>query len=164
MEFVRLLIGPDEGDANAFQLSVRAVILLLFGIICIRISGPRTFSLHSPLDIIVATVVGSNLSRAMTGKAPFFAGLTATFVLVVLHRLLSWASLRSAFISRWMKFGPLPLVKDGIADAEVMRKEGISHEDLLEALRGEQIEELAAVRLANLEGGGKISVVPARKD
>ena len=164
MEFVRLLIGPDEGDANALQLSVRAVILLLFGIICIRISGRRTFSSRSPLDIIVATVVGSNLSRAMTGKAPFFAGLAATFVLVVLHRLLAWVSLRSTLIAQWVKFGPLPLVRDGIADTAAMRKEGISHEDLLEALRGEQIEDLATVRLANLEGGGKISIVPARKE
>jgi uncharacterized membrane protein YcaP (DUF421 family) len=164
MEFVRILIGPDEGDANALQLSVRAVILLMFGIFCIRISGRRTFSLRSPLDIIVATVVGSNLSRAMTGKAPFFAGLTATFVLVVLHRLLAWASLRSMFVARWVKFGPLPLVRDGIADMAVMRKEGISHEDLLEALRGEQIDDLATVRLANLEGGGKISAIPAHPE
>jgi uncharacterized membrane protein YcaP (DUF421 family) len=164
MEFVRILIGPDEGDANALQLSVRAVILLMFGIFCIRISGRRTFSLRSPLDIIVATVVGSNLSRAMTGKAPFFAGLTATFVLVVLHRLLAWASLRSMFVARWVKFGPLPLVRDGIADTAVMRKEGISHEDLLEALRGEHIDDLATVRLANLEGGGKISVIPAHPE
>jgi len=31
-------------------------------------------------------------------------------------------------------------------------------------MRAEQIEDLAAVRLANLEGGGKISVVPARRE
>jgi len=64
--------------------------------------------------MIVATIVGSNLSGAMTGKAPFFAGLAATALLVVLHRLLAWASLRSALISRWVKFGPLALVRDGI--------------------------------------------------
>jgi len=163
MEFVRLLIGSDGGDANALQLSARAVILLLFGIICIRISGRRTFSLRSPLDIIVATVVGSNLSRAMTGKAPFFAGLVATFVLVVLHRLLAWASLRSRFVARWVKFRPVLIVRNGIADTAAMKKEGISREDLLEALRGEQIDELSGVRLANLEGGGKISVIPKRR-
>jgi uncharacterized membrane protein YcaP (DUF421 family) len=43
-----------------------------------------------------------------------------------------------------------------------MRREGISHEDLLEALRGEHIDELAGVRVANLEGGGKISVLSTR--
>jgi uncharacterized membrane protein YcaP (DUF421 family) len=44
----------------------------------------------------------------------------------------------------------------------VMRKEGLSHEDLLEALRTEQVENLADVHLAKLEGSGKISVVPSR--
>ena len=124
MEFVRLLIGPDEGDANAFQLSVRAVILLLFGIICIRISGRRTFSLHSPLDIIVATVVGSNFGCAMTGKVLVFRRIDRDIRFGGSPPAASWASLRSAFISRWMKFGPLPLVKNGAADAAAMRKEG----------------------------------------
>jgi uncharacterized membrane protein YcaP (DUF421 family) len=164
MEFVRLLIGPDDGDANALQLSVRALVILLFGIVCIKISGRRTFSLRSPLDIIVATVVGSNLSRAMTGKAPFFAGLAATFVLVVLHRLIAWACLRSEWLSSWVKFRPLTLVTNGVPDEFVLRKEGISHADLIESLRLEQLEQLQEVRLAVLEDGGKISVIPAQKN
>jgi hypothetical protein len=49
-------------------LSVRAVLLFAFGIACIRIAGRRTFAHYSPLDIIVALIVGSNISRVMTGK------------------------------------------------------------------------------------------------
>jgi uncharacterized membrane protein YcaP (DUF421 family) len=45
-----------------------------------------------------------------------------------------------------------------------MRKGGISQEDFLEALRGEQIDDLSGARLANLEGGGKISVVSTRRE
>ena len=92
MEIIRVLIGPDEGNASALQLSVRAVVLLAFGILCIRIAGRRTFSQATPLDIIVAIIVGSNLSRAMTGKAPFFPDLAATLVLVGLHRALAMAT------------------------------------------------------------------------
>ncbi len=79
MEMFRALIGPDNGA---------------FGIACIRIGGRRMFSHVSPLDIVVALVVGSNISRAMTGKAPFLATLAATLLLCVLHRLLAWACYR----------------------------------------------------------------------
>jgi hypothetical protein len=94
METFRALIGPDNGDATVAQLCARAVILFLFGVLCIRIAGRRTFSSITPLDIIVALIIGSNISRAMTGKAPFFPGLAATLVVVVLHRLLAMATLR----------------------------------------------------------------------
>jgi hypothetical protein len=93
MEIFRALIGPDTGDATVAQLCFRAAILFAFGVLCIRIAGRRTFSQITPLDIIVALIIGSNISRAMTGKAPFFGGLAATLVVVVLHRLLAMATL-----------------------------------------------------------------------
>jgi uncharacterized membrane protein YcaP (DUF421 family) len=163
METLRFLIGPDEGDATTPQLCARAFIVLVFGIFCIRVSGRRTFSLTSPLDIIVGTIVGSNLSRAMTGKAPFFAGLAATLALVVLHRFLAWASLRWRWIGLCMKFGPVVLVDNGVQKHSVLRREGLSEGDVEEALRMEGIERLQDTKRVVLEGGGKISVIPTGK-
>jgi uncharacterized membrane protein YcaP (DUF421 family) len=163
MEWLTALIGPDTGEASPLQLCVRALIIFTFGIACIRIAGRRTFSQASPLDIIVAIIVGSNLSRCMTGKAPFIAGLSATLLLVVLHRLLALATLRWNLLSRWIKCDPVVLVRDGVRDEKAMRAHGISEEDLLEGLRMEQMERPEGVRLAMLEAGGKISVVPAKE-
>lgn len=160
MEMLRLLIGPDTGDAAVWQLCVRAVIVFIFGIACIRIAGRRTFSKMSPLDIIVAIIVGSNLSRAMTGKAPFLGGLAATLVVVVVHRLLAMASLRWGLLADIVKAGPVTLVRDGVIDHDAMRRHGVSDADLAEGLRMEQVDRPEDVRLATLEGGGKISVVP----
>ena len=160
MEIIRALIGPDNGDASPAQLCFRALILFVFGIICIRIAGRRTFSQASPLDIVVAIIIGSNLSRAMTGKAPFFAGLAATLVIVVLHRLLAMATLKWNTIARWIKCDPVVLLRDGMPDRAAMDRHGISEADLAEGLRMEQVENLSDARLAVLEGGGKISVVP----
>jgi uncharacterized membrane protein YcaP (DUF421 family) len=163
MDLFRALIGPDNGDATAPQLCARAIILFAFGIACIRIAGRRTFSNATPLDIIVAIIVGSNLSRAMTGKAPFLAGLAATLLLVLLHRLLAMATLRWGLLARWVKGGPVVLVRDGVQDTQMMRRHGISDEDLREGLRMEQIEAPGDARLVTLEGGGKISCIPAKE-
>jgi len=159
MEMLRALIGPDNGDASAAQLCARAVILLLVGIAYIRIAGRRTFSHATPLDIVVAIVVGSNLSRAMTGKAPFWPALAATLLLVVLHRVLVMATLRWTWLAKLMKAQPVVLVSDGAEDREAMRRHGIGEMDLLEGLRLEQVEKPDDVHLATLENSGRISVV-----
>jgi uncharacterized membrane protein YcaP (DUF421 family) len=159
MEMLRTLIGPDNGDANAAQLCARAVILFFIGIAYIRIAGRRTFSHATPLDIIVALVVGSNLSRAMTGKAPFWSALAATLLLVVLHRVFAMLTLRWNWLAKLMKAEPVVLVRDGVADRDAMRRHGIGDVDLLEGLRLEQVERPRDVHLATLENNGRISVV-----
>ena len=160
MELLRALIGPDNGDAAVWQLCVRALILLPFGVLCIRLAGRRTFSQMAPLDIIVAIVIGSNLSRCMTGKAPFLGGLAATLVVVILHRLLAMASLRWSALDKLVKCAPATLVRDGKVDDEALKRHGLGRADLDEALRMEQVEAAADVQRATLEAGGKISVVP----
>ena len=159
MEFLSTLIGPDDGSATPGQLCARAVIILLVGIAYVRVAGRRTFSQASPLDIVVAVIVGSNLSRAMTGKAPFWAGLAATLLLVVLHRVLAMAAMRWSWLADFVKGSPAILVRDGALDREAMRRHAISEADLLESLRQEQVDDPKAVRRATLENSGRISVV-----
>ena len=158
MQWIRAVIGPDE-SAEPWQICVRAVIVLVFGIACLRIAGRRTFAQMTPLDIFVAIVVGSNLSRVMTGKASFFGGLAATLLLVVLHRVLAVAALRSKLLSRFVKSAPVVLVRDGVIDRAAMRSHDLGQDDLEAALRREQVESCEEVHLATFEAGGKISVV-----
>jgi uncharacterized membrane protein YcaP (DUF421 family) len=163
METLRTLIGPDNGDASAGQLCARAVILFAIGIIYIRIAGRRTFSQATPVDIIVAIIVGSNLSRAMTGKAPFLPALAATLLLVVLHRLTVMAAIRWDWLARLVKGSPVVLVREGVEDRKAMLRHGIAARDLQEALRLEKVEEVGKAKLATLENSGRISVVPSDK-
>lgn len=159
MEVLRTVIGPDNGNASAAQLCVRAIILFLIGIAYVRIAGRRTFSQASPLDIVVALVVGSNLSRAMTGKAPFWPTLAATLLLVVLHRVFVMMTIRWKWLAKLMKAEPVVLVRDGVKDENAMLRHGIGNVDLLEGLRLEQVDRIEQVKLATLENSGRISVV-----
>lgn len=163
MEFIRILIGPDDGYQTMAQLSIRAAVMLAFGILCVRVAGRRTFAQASPLDIIVYLIVGSNLSRVITGKANVFPTMAATMTLLMLHRLLSYLTLRKNPVSSWIKAQPTVLVREGVSDQRAMAREGISPDDLLEALRLKQVERIEVVRLATLERGGEISVLPFEK-
>lgn len=163
MNLLHAFIGPEDGNATWWQLSLRALILFVAGVALLRIAGRRTFSQATPLDIIVALIIGSNLSRIMTGKAPFLPGLAATLTLVCLHRVLAMATLRWGLLARWLKSKPVVLVRDGQADERAMTRHGLSREDLLESLRLEQFDRVEDVKLATMEGGGRISVVKAER-
>jgi uncharacterized membrane protein YcaP (DUF421 family) len=162
MEWLTALIGPDDGPTIP-QFCLRAVIVFAFGILCIRMAGRRSFSQASPLDIIVAIIIGSNLSRMMTGKASFLGGLAASLVIVVLHRVLAMVTLRWSWLERWIKGPSVVLVRDGRPDRAAMARHAVSEVDLMESLRLEQAETLADVRLATLEDGGRISVIRVQR-
>jgi uncharacterized membrane protein YcaP (DUF421 family) len=164
VDALQLIIGPDNGEATWWQLSIRAVLLFGVGILFLRLAGRRTFSQATPLDIIVAIILGSNLSRAMTGKAPFVAALAATLVLVLLHRAVAMATLRWNWLASLVKSRPTVLIKNGVVDEAALRRHGLSEDDLEEGLRLEQQIKPSTVRLAVLEGGGRISVVPRKTD
>ena len=161
MSWFRQLIGPDQG-ADTQQLCVRAVLLFIFGIICIRIAGRRTFAQYSPLDIIVALIVGSNISRIMTGKADVIPSGSVTLLLVVLHRLLAIGAMRWRALAWLVKSRPVRLVTDGEVDQGALRRANLSKDDLHEAIRLEQVDDPADLRSATLEGSGKVSVVPKK--
>jgi uncharacterized membrane protein YcaP (DUF421 family) len=163
MDWLTALIGSDDGSAATWQFCVRALLLLPYGILCIRIAGRRTFSNLTPLDIFVAIVVGSNISRAMTGKAPFVPALVATLLLVALHRLLAMMTVHSNLLARFIKGRPVELVRDGKVDRAALRSNHLSEDDLIEGLRMEQAARVEDVALATFERGGKISVVPKSK-
>ncbi len=159
MNIVRDLIGPDDGYQTALQLSLRALFLFAFGVLCVRIAGRRTFSQAAPLDIIVYLIVGSNLSRIMIGGAHVLPSLAATLTLVVLHRLLAYATLRWSLLADWIKAKPKVVIQGGDPQFDVLAAEGISEADLLESLRLHGISAADQVDLAVLERNGHISAI-----
>ncbi len=153
------LIGEAEGDIGWAEMTVRALIVFAYGILLTRIGGWRAFGKWSPPDIIVAVVVGSNLSRALTGPAPLVPTLVATTALFAAYWALSFASSRSDLVDRLVKGTARRLVSDGKLDRPAMAATAVSRRDVDEALRERGVAELAEVESAHLERSGKISVV-----
>jgi uncharacterized membrane protein YcaP (DUF421 family) len=71
-------------DLTVAQECARAVVIFFYGLVMLRLSGRRTFAQLSAVDLILSIIVGSNLSRAMTGGVPFWGTLASVAVLVAL--------------------------------------------------------------------------------
>ena len=146
-------------DLAWYQECARAALIFAYGLVLLRLAGRRMFGKWSALDIIVSIIIGSSLSRALTGSAPLWGTLAATALLVALH----WVAARlvAAFpgVSRIIEGRSIELVRHGAPRHTLRQRYAISDADLNEALRQAGIEDLAAARVVTLEPSGKITVL-----
>lgn len=145
-----------------WQECARAVLIFAYGFILLRLTGRRIFGKWAALDIIVSIIIGSNLSRALTGQAPLGGTLLSTTLLIALHWLLAHAAARSPRASVILEGAMVELARDGAREQATLVREAISEADLNEALRAAGLTRLADTQLVALEPNGKISVVKAK--
>lgn len=155
------VFGP-KGDITWWQECLRAVLILLYGLVLVRLAGRRVFGKWSALDIIVSILVGSNLSRALTGSAALWGTLAATTLLMALHWLLAHLAARSTTFSKLVEGAPIQLGGGGGLDRSALIRDSISQHDLEEALHQNGIDEVGDSRLILLEPSGKITVLKAK--
>ena len=148
-----------HGEISVAQECARAVLIFGYGLLLVRLAGRRVFGRWAAIDIVVSIIVGSNLSRALTGNAPLLGTLVASTLLMFLHWLLSLGAAHSAFVSRLVEGRPRILGRDGRVDHRQDLRTAISKADLGEALRQAGVERVDQTRLLVLEPSGKISVL-----
>ncbi|HEY9505395.1 MAG TPA: YetF domain-containing protein [Gemmatimonadales bacterium] len=152
-----------QGD-EVLPTAVRAAAVYAFALAVVRLGSKRFLSQASAFDVIVAIMLGSIMSRAITGS-PFWPTLLAGAVLVAAHWLLAALAYRLDWVGPLVKGQPRLLVRDGRTDREAMRRAGVSQHDLEQAVRIEAGEtDLSRVREARLERDGSISVVTAQRE
>lgn len=149
----------SKPDIDVAQECARAVLIFAYGLAMVRIAGRRVFGRWAAIDIVLSIIVGSNLSRALTGNAPLAGTLAATTLLMLLHWLFAHAAARSAFVSRLVEGRAVALGRGGSVDADRLRRLAVSDADLAEALRQAGVEAASETRLLMLEPSGKISVL-----
>ena len=152
------LFGPD-GHISAAQECARAALVLFYGLLLVRFAGRRVFGRWAAIDIVVSIVVGSNLSRALTGNAPLWGTLVASTLLMFLHWMLAQAAAHWPLVSRLVEGRARELGRDGRITHRKDLRVAISDADLAEALRQAGVERAEDTRLVMLEPSGKISVL-----
>lgn len=142
-----------------WQMAIRAVLIFFYGLLLVRFAGRRVFGKAAPIDIILAVLVGSNLSRALTGNAPFVPTLAATAGLILVYWLLAYVAMHSEWVSWMVKGRRVVLVRHGRVDRARMREMGVGPRDLSEAMRESGIDDFDQIRAAYLERDGEISII-----
>ncbi len=159
----RLLgLERDVADVSVLQMTLRTVVIYAFSLAILRLGSRRFLSQASAFDVIVAIMLGSVMSRAINGSAPFLPTLASGTLLVGIHWLLAALAIRFDWLGPLVKGSAVRLITDGVVDRDAMRRSGVAEHDLEQALRSQAgVTDPERVRLATLERDGAISVLPA---
>ena len=158
-----LELSADPAGPDAGSMALRTVLVYAFTFALVRLGSRRLLSTPSAFDMIVAIMVGSIMSRAINGNAPFLPTLVAGTILILTHWAFAVAAVRSHRISVLVKGSRIALIRDGEVLKDAMRRAHVTDDDLAEALRLQiHDDDPAKVAAAYMERSGDISVIPRR--
>ena len=157
--FATAIFGDKENPLTWWQMCARAILVFVYGVLLVRFGHTRVFGKGAAFDIILSVIIGSNLSRALTGNAAIWEVLITTTVLVLLHWAVAEMAFRNKTIADIVKGKPQTLIRDGVVDERVRFHENIGERDLNTALRSAGVEDVSHVKKAVLERDGSINVI-----
>lgn len=131
-------------------------------IVLLRISGKRTLGKMNAFDLVVTVALGSAFATVVLDKSvPLAEGVLAFVVLIALQFVITWLSVRSAWVRSLVKSKPTLLVRDGIYLDKAMRAQRVTKAEVEAALRDHGLGAIDQVGCLVLETDGSLSVVEA---
>lgn len=156
------VFGTTDTDLNALQMAMRAIITFVVTVAVVRVGNKRLFGKGTAYDTVVAIMIGSVMSRAITasGAGTMLATWVAGLTLILLHWLLATMSYHLSWFGPAVKGNAVPLVEDGEILGDGMRETGTTVNDLERAMRsGGNAPDISSLQSAVMERDGTISVV-----
>ncbi len=143
-----------------WELLLRGLIVYVFLLFLIRLTGRRQAGMLTPFDFILLLILSNTVQNAMTGGDNSLGGglfLAATLIAINWIMLLLSRHFR---LVHWMLVGrPVFLVRDGAVQERVMQRERISHHELMLAMRAVGLTNIEQAKDVILETNGTISVI-----
>lgn len=139
---------------------IRPLMVYGFLLVAFRFSGKRELGQATLFDFLIILLISNVVQNAMIGDDNSIGGAFAgVAVLLTLSWGLNKLSAHSPKVRKILEGSPTLLVHDGKVIDRAMRRESVSLNDLLMALRENGIASLTEVRYAILELDGKISII-----
>ncbi len=153
-------IGSDPRTILWWQMCIRGILIFFWALLMVRIGGKRIFGKFTGFDIVLSVILGSILSRALTGNARFIPTIAAASTITLLHIVLANISFYTKVLGHIIKGNETLLIKDGEILWENMRKANVTEHDLREELRlNASRETFEGIKSAYLERSGSISFI-----
>jgi uncharacterized membrane protein YcaP (DUF421 family) len=145
---------------DTLLIALRTFAVYAFVLFGFRISGKREVGMMAPFDFALILLIANAVQNAMVGPdTSLTGGLVAAGLLLVVNSTLGRLASRSRRVERLLRGRARILVNRGHIDADGLREERLSHEELMQALRENGCATVEECRLAVLEPDGSVSVI-----
>ena len=142
------------------DIALRTTIIYLALLVGIRLTGQRQLGQMSAFDLVLLLIIANAVQNAMVGPDTSLAGgIVAAGVLLFWHQVIDRLRRSSGRFARVLAVEGILLINNGAILEEHLRRAGVTHDELLQALREHGVPTIKQVRLAVLEPDGAISVI-----
>jgi uncharacterized membrane protein YcaP (DUF421 family) len=143
------------------DLVLRATVVFFFIFLITRVIGRRELSSLEPFDIILLVVTGDLVQQGVTQSDYSVTGaLTVISTMAALTVLVSYVNFKFKPLRVRLDGEPVVLVLDGKVLEGNLRRQRMTRDELEMECRLQQSASVEDVKLAVLETGGKVSVIP----
>jgi uncharacterized membrane protein YcaP (DUF421 family) len=142
----------------------RSLVLAAFAYLCLvvllRIAGKRTLSKMNVFDFVFVVALGSTLASTILNSNTTLAdGVVAFAALMSLQILMSWLCVTSHTVDHWINGEPTLLMHNGNFLNEAMKRERVTREEILAAIRNTHVKTFDEIDSVVLETDGTFSIV-----
>ena len=138
--------------------SAAIYLALLFGF---RVFGKREVGQMTLFDLVVVLLVANAVQPAMTGPdASITGGLIIIATLLLLNYAISFVRVRVPWFNKLVEPSPVVVAKNGKWLQGILKKQELTDEEALAALREHGLESVSETKEVVLEADGSLSVVP----
>jgi uncharacterized membrane protein YcaP (DUF421 family) len=142
------------------EIVVRGSIMYLGLFLILRFMARRHAGRFGPADLLVIVLIADAAQNGL-GKeyGSITEGLTLVLTIVAWEYVLDWLAWRFPAVRPYLIPASRILIRNGRVITENLRKEMLSEEELRSQLRQHEVDDYDKVKLATLEGDGRLSVL-----
>lgn len=160
ISFADSVFGVTADEISTHHILSRSVVIYIIGIALVRLGNKRFVGKMTAFDFIIAIIIGSLLSRAITEIELFLKVIPGCLLLILMHRLFSFLSAKHEHFGSLIKGKERIVVENGEILKDELYKSNLSEHDLIQSLRlNAQITDIGKVKIARLERNGDISFI-----
>lgn len=138
---------------------LRPIIVYLILIVFLRIFGKRELAQLNPFDLVVLLSLSNTVQNAIIGNDNSVSGgVIGAFALLTINWVLMRLLFKAPRVTAAIEGTKTVLVSDGAVDEHAMRKETLTHDDLISVLNKNGFNRPEDVKLCVLEPNGTFYV------
>ena len=139
---------------------IRTLLLYICVIVALRIMGKRQIGELEPSELVITILVSELAAIPMQDLGvPLLSGVIPIVTLISLEILVSFVSLKSIRLRRLLNGRPAIIIRSGQLDRHKMQQMRITVDEVLEALRENNIGSISEVKYGVIEPSGQLSYV-----
>ena len=142
-----------------WELVVRGLVIYLFLIILLRVTGKRQIGQLSPFDLVLLLILSNAVQNSMNaGDNSLIGGMISATTLIAINYIVGLTVFKSKKLEAILEGRPQVIIHHGKLYDEVMNDAKLTRQELDSTLRQSGYFAIKDVKLAILENNGTVTV------